>query len=190
MDYQLFSWINGLAGQSAFLDEAGRLIGNEFFMPSTFGLLLLGLWIGKRDSMKRERNQRAIICVVLALAVVTVLVHLVYFVYHRPRPFLNYDVNLLITAPTAPSFPSNSTSVAFAIAASVWIINRPLGGILFIPALMVGLSRMFLGVHYPSDILGGIAFGFFSSLASWYFLRSFPVISDSIIGIAKKLFLA
>ena len=60
LDFQLFSWINGLAGQNAILNEAGRLIGNEFFMPSTFGLLLFGLWIATRDARTREKNQNLI----------------------------------------------------------------------------------------------------------------------------------
>ena len=190
LDFQLFSWLNGLAGQNAILDEAARLLGNEFFMPSTFGLLLLGLWIATRDARTREKNQKAIISTVLALALVTFLVHMAYFIYQRPRPFLVHEVNLLITPPSDPSFPSNSTSVAFSIAASVWIMNRPLGSILLIPASLVALSRVFMGVHYPSDILGGAAFGFLSAFASWYFLRRFPVISDSIIRTTRKLFLA
>lgn len=159
-------------------------------MPSTFGLFLFGLWIGTGDRKARERNQRAIIGTIFALALVTILVNLAYYIYQRPRPFLTYEVNLLIQAPKDPSFPSNSTSVAFAVAASVWIINRPLGSILFIPASLVALSRVFLGVHYPSDILGGVAFGFFSSLACWYFLRRFPSISNSIIRVARIYFLA
>ncbi len=190
IDYQLFFWINGLAGRSAFLDEAGRLLGNEFFMPSIFGLLLFGLWMATRDEGAREQNQKAVIGTILSLALVTLLVYITYSIYQRPRPFLIHEVNLLIPAPRAPSFPSNSTSVAFAIAASIWMTNRLLGSILFIPALMVALSRVFIGVHYPSDVLGGVAFGFFSGTAIWYFLRRFPAIPDSIIHIARKIFLA
>lgn len=159
-------------------------------MPSTFGLLLFGLWIGTRDREARERHQKAVIGTIFALALVTILVNLAYYIYQRPRPFLTHEVNLLIQAPKDPSFPSNSTSVAFAIAASVWMINRSLGSILFLPAFLVALSRVFLGVHYPSDILGGVAFGFFSSLACWYFLRRVPSIPNSIIGAARKIFLA
>lgn len=159
-------------------------------MPSSFGLLLFSLWIATRGAGTREKNQKAIIGTVLALALVTLLVHLAYFAFQRPRPFLTHEVNLLIQAPQDPSFPSNSTAVAFTIAVSVWMMNRTLGSVLFIPASLVALSRVFLGVHYPSDVLGGAAFGFLSGLASWYFLRRFPVISDSIIGIARKFFLA
>lgn len=127
---------------------------------------------------------------ILALALVTLLVNLTYSIYQRPRPFIAHEVNLLISPPRDPSFPSNSTSVAFAIAASVWLQNRLLGSILFVPALLVALSRVFLGVHYPTDILGGMAYGAVSSIIIWYLIRRFPKIPDSIISAARKVFLA
>lgn len=159
-------------------------------MPSTFGLLFLGLWFGTRNLDARANSQKAIINVVFSLVLVTLLVHITYFFYHKPRPFMAHEVNLLIPRPTDPSFPSNSSAVSFAMAASIWFINRPLGSLLFIPASLVALSRVFMGVHYPVDVLGGAAYGFLSSFMSWYFLRRFRIIPDSIITIARKLLLA
>lgn len=135
-------------------------------------------------------NQKAIINTVFSLVLVTLLVHITYFFYHKPRPFMAHEVNLLIPRPTDPSFPSNSSAVSVAIAASIWFKNRPLGGLLFIPASLVVLSRVFMGVHYPVDVLGGAAYGFFSAFMAWYYLRRFPVIPDSIIAVARKLLLA
>lgn len=167
-----------------------RLIGNNYFIPSTFGLILFGLWIGTRDVKARKNNQRAAICTALSLALVTVFVQIAYLVYQRPRPFIAHEVNLLIPPPQDPSFPSNSTAVAFAIALAVWLQKRFLGNFLLIPAFLVALSRIYLGVHYPSDILGGMVFSLISSLVSFYLLRWFSWFPDSIIKKARKIFLA
>ena len=66
-------------------------------------------------------------------------------------------VNLLFYQPTDSSFPSNSAAAAFAIAAAVWCVNRRIGTVLFIAAAIYGFSRVYVGVHYPADILGGAA---------------------------------
>ncbi len=82
-------------------------------------------------------------------------------VVFRLRPFASLDgVNLLIDPPLfAKSFPSDHTTLAFAVAVSVLMINRRLGIPALIVAAVVGLSRVFVGVHFPIDVLVGAALG-------------------------------
>jgi membrane-associated phospholipid phosphatase len=82
----------------------------------------------------------------------------------RARPFLEpFDatapIALLIPPPFNTSFPSGHTAVSFAIASAILYANRPVGIAAILAALLVTIGRMAVGVHYPSDIAGGIVVG-------------------------------
>jgi undecaprenyl-diphosphatase len=66
---------------------------------------------------------------------------------------------VLFYYPSDSTFPSNATFVGFAIATAVWLHNRNAGWISYLLALLLGVSRVVGGVHYPSDILGGAVIG-------------------------------
>ena len=77
-----------------------------------------------------------------------------------PRPCdLRPEMLTLVARPHGWSFPSGHTSSAFAAAFALWLQNRRLG----VPALalagFIGFTRMYLYVHFPTDILGGVALG-------------------------------
>lgn len=87
----------------------------------------------------------------------------------RPRPFdANPAVSLLVKKPHDYSFPSGHTSASFACTSSIFMYGVKK---YWIPPLvlscLIAFSRMYLYVHYPTDILGGIAVGILSALASW-----------------------
>lgn len=92
----------------------------------------------------------------------------------RARPFLaSADVALIIPAPASPySFPSAHTSVTFAAAFAFAFGNMWIGGIAFLMAAGVAFGRVATGVHYPSDVLGGVAVGWISFLAVRFIHRA------------------
>lgn len=87
----------------------------------------------------------------------------------RPRPFMEVSqLKLILEPPTSYSFPSAHASMAFAVLTSLvgslrnpWIIA---GLIIF--GLSMAFSRLYLLLHYPSDIIGGIIIGIFSALVA------------------------
>ena len=90
-------------------------------------------------------------------------------IFARLRPFYDYPtVKLLIDKPGGFSFPSGHTFSSFAAAASVLLYNKKIG----IPAIMlaslIAFSRLYLFVHYPTDILAGIFFGILVAFAAKY----------------------
>jgi undecaprenyl-diphosphatase len=78
----------------------------------------------------------------------------------RPRPFMRYPTpHTLVSAPADPSFPSGHTTVAFACAAVLAYYEPRLAAPLFLLAIAIGFSRVYVGVHYPLDVVGGAALG-------------------------------
>ncbi len=82
----------------------------------------------------------------------------------RKRPFETYDIKPLILHEKGTSFPSKHGTSAFAIAFAIMWLYPFWGGIGFILALLTGLSRIMVGVHYPSDILGGLLIAMITSV--------------------------
>ena len=80
----------------------------------------------------------------------------------RPRPcWIDASVPLLIPVPHDYSFPSGHTLAAFETAVSIFLVNRKWGTAFLIFAALIGLSRMYLFVHFPTDVLSGAALGIF-----------------------------
>lgn len=79
---------------------------------------------------------------------------------NRPRPCdLNDVIELLIPRPDESSFPSGHTTSSFAAAASIFYFYKKWGIAAYCMAFMIAFSRMYLYVHYPTDILAGMLLG-------------------------------
>lgn len=85
---------------------------------------------------------------------------------HRTRPWLVVDgLTALVSPGDAYSFPSGHTCAAFA-AAWTWrkqLPRRWMGKLAVLAAVLMGLSRLYLGVHFPTDVLAGTLVGIFSA---------------------------
>ena len=78
----------------------------------------------------------------------------------RPRPcHLDQTVELLIKRPSSYSCPSTHTAWAFAAAASVWMYFKKPGAVLLAVSALIGFSRMYLFVHFPTDVMFGAVLG-------------------------------
>ena len=93
--------------------------------------------------------------------------------FGRPRPFnVNPDLVTLIKPPSSFSFPSGHTSVSFSGALVVYhMMSKKIGIPAVVLATMIAFSRMYVGVHYPTDILGGIVVGIVSSIAAYFIVK-------------------
>lgn len=105
----------------------------------------------------------------------------------RPRPFVDDpSIILLITAPNGYSFPSGHTSISFA-ALTVLMASRmrPVyKGCFTVAALLIAFSRLYLCVHYPSDVLAGAALGILIGVLTVVFARRY--LQQKRMGLEKK----
>jgi len=115
--------------------------------------------------------------VLVMLAVVSAVVAGVKVIAGRVRPCqaLTWAHALPLSLPTDCSFPSGHAAGSFAFAAFVLTLNRRAGAIVLLVAVLIGLSRIALGVHYPSDVLAGALLG---SVVGWASARSYVLRRD------------
>ena len=77
----------------------------------------------------------------------------------RTRPYYVLDYTPLIPPVGDPSFPSGHTSASFAAATAIYCINKKWGIAAYLLAAVMGFSRLYLGVHFPTDVLFGAVVG-------------------------------
>ena len=191
-DKTVFFWINDLAGKVPIIDRFMRLMGNDYFILVCMALVVFALWFSGRDPEHRERNQRAVWCALIGAGFACAIVAICNAFYDRPRPFEMYpgEVELLFYRPTDPSFPSNIAATAFAFTSGIWLGNRRVGWLLLLPAFLVGFARVFIGVHYPFDILGGALIGLMATLGALLVLRITEPFPTWVLKVMRKLYLA
>ena len=101
-----------------------------------------------------------------AAAIAMVANQAISHLWERPRPFVAHRaLTHLLSAPSPdPSFPSDHAAVAFAIAFAVLACSRLAGILLLAFATLIALSRVALGLHYPTDVLAGMCVGWAAAL--------------------------
>lgn len=99
----------------------------------------------------------------------------------RTRPFdINTDIQLLIKKPTDYSFPSGHTSASFAVTTVLLKSKyKKIAWTALVLSILIAFSRMYLYVHYPTDILGGLAVGVLSAIAGMLIMKKIYARIDS-----------
>jgi len=181
MDYYLFEKINSLAGRWSFLDAIGVFFA-EYLPYIAVVLVLLLFW------KKWEVFLQVFMVGVLGKFVI---INFFRWIWPRPRPFVSHEVNLLIEKLDQPGFPSGHTTILFAVATVVFVsavfyarkaypeakrkfwygVGIGFFGISFLMAV----SRVFVGVHWPTDILAGMLAGVFCGWLVVLIFRKFGV---------------
>ncbi len=189
IDADLVIWLNGLSGNVKVFDDLMRLVASDYLMPLSFSLAMLGLWFSGKNPAERVRYQITMLIAISALSLSNIVVWLINISWDRPRPFVEHgdELNLLFYPPTDPSFPANPVAVGFAAAAAAWSINHKFGWWMFAAASLFGFSRLYAGVFYPTDIIGGAVVGIAVFIFTSYLRRFLEPLITSFVRLIRGL---
>ncbi len=125
----------------------------------------------KKDKLLRYKSYQMIVGIGLSMSVTLALKQII----NRERPYDTYDFIISRETENSASFPSGHTTAAFETATSLslnfpkWYVIVPS----YVWAGAVGYSRMYLGVHYPTDVGAGILLGAGSAWLTWKLNQKF-----------------
>ena len=184
MDLSLFQTLNGLAGRWPLLDYLGIFLAS--WLPYVMALVLALCWF-RPKSEKMHNRQAVLVALTSALFARLVIKTAIVMAYNRPRPFevVAGAKKLIDHTKIHASFPSGHVVFFFALAMGVYFYNKKLGTLLFTGAALMGIARVYTGVHWPTDILAGALVGV---LAAWPVRMVFTrIYKDRLVNIVSRL---
>ncbi|MFD5137862.1 phosphatase PAP2 family protein [Streptomyces sp. NPDC058378] len=162
-DVSLLYDINGLAKAApTWFDRVMEFVG-EFGIMFGMVLAVLWCWWSVRRRGTTEESVTAVAGLVWAplAAGIALLINIpIRGFVERPRPFFDHKgLEVLVAGKTDFSFVSDHATMAMAIAVGLFVANRKFGLVAIGLALLEGFCRVYMGVHYPTDVIGGFALG-------------------------------
>ena len=162
MDYRLYHAINQFVASH---DWLGRILGViETWAVPIFALATMALWLLARPGGPRKWKLAS--ASALASAGVALLIaQVIAKTWPRERPFVAHpDAHVWGSRSHDPSFPSDHASAAFAIAFTILLFDLTAGSIFLAAAAVIAIGRVFVGAHYPADVLAGALVALAASL--------------------------
>jgi undecaprenyl-diphosphatase len=156
MDFQIYKAID--ARGPGFLHDLFKFFATDAVALIVIGVALLFLIPWRTNRVDRRRGAVAATAAAgLALLIAQPIANAI----DRARPFVAHpsQSHLLVGRSTDPSFPSDHATGAFAIAVAIWLYDRTLGTVFVALAVLMSFARVYVGVHYPGDVVGGAILG-------------------------------
>ncbi len=171
LDWTVFHWLNGPAGQHGWLDQLGKTAATRFALVIAMTLVLGWLATASLHLWRERALPRGLLVVVFAagisLALALAADQVIGHVWFRARPYASHSsAHLLVSSSGDPSFPSDHAAAGFALSLGS-LTNLPrVAALVFIETVLMGLGRVYVGLHYPGDILGGLLVAAAAALAA------------------------
>ncbi|MEU0008573.1 phosphatase PAP2 family protein [Streptomyces sp. NPDC006314] len=161
-DVDLLYDINGLAKDAPhWFDRVMEFVG-EYGLLLAMVLLILGCWwsVRRRGGEDAASSVAALVWAPLAAGLAVLVNVPIRGFVERPRPFVDHQgLDVLVSGKTDFSFVSDHATITMALGVGLFVANRRFGVAGIGLALLEGFCRVYMGVHYPTDVIGGFALG-------------------------------
>jgi undecaprenyl-diphosphatase len=165
-NFLLFTALINLHGNNSYLNQV-MIFGADYIIYFSFILTLLYFF---RDKIT---GKRVVLYLLLAIPICVILIKLIHLFIYTNRPFVAFEFTPLVFASQDASFPSRHVSI-MSVIFFAHLFNRAKWTAAFlVMVLWVGAGRVYSGVHYPIDILGGVIVGFVSVFTTAKILKFF-----------------
>ncbi len=188
-DVSVFRLINSTLSVKALNSffAAAAVYGREYFWVPVVALM----WI-LGGVFKSEKAQKGALMLVIVFIIVIMVGLSLKAVYYRPRPFLVLSaVHVLVPKDFDSSFPSgHALIVAAGATAAFFFLKKRYSIPLLAEAAVVSYSRVYVGVHFPMDVLAGVILGAGIALLTYYFLdgsKYFERLFGLVQGVYNKI---
>ena len=164
-----FGAVNAFAARTGWLHPLAA--GYAVYGAVVFAALLLaGWWLARRR--QEPVAMAAALWAPLGTLAAVGLNQIPVTAVAQPRPYAVLNHPLLLIAPTPdPSFPSDHAVMAGAVAAGLWLVSRWLGALAAAAALLLAFARVYVGAHWPADVVAGLLEGAIITLVGYLIAR-------------------
>ncbi len=164
----LFQAVNDLARRTPWAH--GAVLAYASYGVVLFAALILASWWTARRS--GPRTMAGALWAGAATLLAVALNQPIVAAVGEARPYTAHPGIFVLAHRSADlSFPSDHAVMAGAVAAGLWLVSRRLGAAATIAALLMAFARVYIGAHYPRDVLAGLALGAAVALGGWALLR-------------------
>lgn len=164
MNEALFLSIYHLSGDIPLLDSLMILITN-------YALYLIYILIIVLAIPKNSTGRKTLLLIITTFVIASIATKVLRIVVIEDRPFVTLDIQPLIENVRPKSFPSLHTLYSWIPVFGLWVMKSKLTWLFAMIASVISFSRIYLGVHYPFDIVGGIVVAGLSCLFAKYLLK-------------------
>jgi undecaprenyl-diphosphatase len=179
MNEHLFRLINNLGKEYTILNPGVVFIAE--YMVIFLAIAVLVFWFTRVN-----KNRIMVICGSITFVIAEIFGKIAGKIHSNHQPFAELsNVNQLIEKAVDNSFPSDHTILFFSFCLTFWIFRGARGFIWILLALLVGISRIWVGVHYPADIMAGTIISICTAIIV---IRVVPKLSiiQKVLGIYEK----
>ena len=164
MNETIFYFFYNLAHHSQFFDKV--VVFLAVYFPYLV-ILMAGLFL-----LFCRKNWRELFLVFFSGGLAVFIDLLLKYLIHASRPFLTLANVHPLFLETGYAFPSGHATLFSALAVSLFFLDKKIGYIFIFFALLIGLARIIVGIHFPIDILGGFVLGAFIVYLVRYFVKT------------------